>query len=138
ANGGHVIENTVTSIAAEVDANHDVTFVDFYLNDVFSGSVHAPFTFSFQAIPSLGMPGGQIKVSAVATDTSGTRGITPAVTLITVVADAPPTIAITTPAAGASAANGQRVDVTVKTTDDVGIQQVSFRAQTGNAQDAAT
>ncbi len=138
SNAGRVIENTVATVTATVDATHDISFVDFYLNDIYSATAHGPFAFSFQAIPSLGAPGAQIKVSAVATDTSGSRGIAPATTFFQVLADTPPTIAITTPSAGASAANGQRVDVTVTTTDDVGVQQVSFRAQTGKPQDAET
>ena len=138
SNAGKVIENTVSTVTASVDAGHDVSFVDFFLNDVFSGTARGPFTFSFQAIPALGAPGDQIKVSAVATDTAGARGIVPAVAFATVVADTPPAVAITTPPAGTTAANGQRVDVTVNTTDDVGVQQVSFRAQTGKPLDAAT
>ncbi|MCU1383321.1 MAG: LamG domain protein jellyroll fold domain protein [Acidobacteria bacterium] len=138
SNAGKVIENTVATVTASVDTGHDISFVDFFLNDVFSGTARGPFTFSFQAIPALGVPGDQIKVSAVATDTSGARGIVPAVAFVTILADTPPTIAITAPPAATSAANGQRVDVTVKTTDDVGIQQVSFRAQTGKPLDAAT
>ena len=48
AGNGTVIENTATSVTATVGA-FDVAFVDFFLNDVFSATVPAPFVFSFQA-----------------------------------------------------------------------------------------
>ena len=51
------------------------------------------------------------------------------------IADAPPTASITTPASGLLAANGQRIDVTVRGTDDVGVTQVGFKARVGDRND---
>ncbi len=136
AGNGSVIENTVTSATATVGA-FDVAFVDFFLNDVFSATVRAPYVFSFQAGALLGKPGDQIKVSAIATDTSGVRG-PPITAFVPILLDVPPVAAIQIPAASLVAGNGEHVDVTVVATDDVGIEKVSFKALTGKPLDAAT
>ena len=138
ANSGTVIEDTATSVTATVDLSHDVAVVDWYLNDVFAFAGRAlPFVFSFKAVPGLGAPGTQIKVSAIPTDTSGNRG-TSVSTLIAVTPDHAPAIAIAAPAGGTSARNGDRIVVTVNATDDVGVTQIGFKANTGQPQDAAT
>ena len=137
ARNGAVIENTATSATATVGA-FDVAFVDFFLNDQFAATRPAPFVFNFQAIPSLGAPGDQIKVSAIATDTSGNRGVAPVSTLVTITPDLPPAAIISVPPASLTAANGEHVDVTVRATDDVGVTQVSFKAETGKPLDATT
>ncbi|MEQ1868664.1 MAG: Ig-like domain-containing protein [Vicinamibacterales bacterium] len=136
AGNGSVIENTATSVTATVGA-FDVAFVDFFLNDQFAGTLPAPFVFSFQAGPSLGTPGTQVKVSAIATDTSGTRG-PPLAIFVPITLDQPPVATVLVPAGGLNPANGEHVDVTVRATDDVGVTQVSFKAETGKAADAAT
>ena len=133
---GTVIENTATSVTATVGA-FDVAFVDFFLNDVFSATVPAPFVMNFQAVPTLGKPNDLIKVSAIATDTSGRRG-PPVIAYVPVTLDVPPTALITVPPASLTPINGEQVDVTVSATDDVGVAQVSFKAQTGKPIDAAT
>lgn len=139
AGDGTVIENGITQVVADVGTSHDIAVVDFYINDQPSAPARtAPFTFSFQALASLGKPGDKIKISALATDTSGNRGVTPAVALVTVVADKPPVATITSPAAGTQFHTGDRVSVTVHVTDDLGARQVSYRAQTGKPQDAGT
>ena len=131
-----VIEGTTAAVTANV-GTADVAFVDYYLNGTFSSSIRsAPFTFSFQANANLGHPGDQIAVSAFATDTSGLRSVTAATTAISITADQPPAVAITAPANGVQAKNGARVAVTVHATDDVGVVQVGFKAQTGQPQDA--
>jgi len=132
-----VIENTVTSVTATIGA-FDVAYVDFFLNDVFAATLPAPFKFSFQAVPLLGKPGDKIKVSALATDTSGVHGVDRISTFVTILLDQPPTATIQIPAASLIAGNGEHVDVTVQATDDVGIEKVSFKAQTGKPLDAAT
>jgi hypothetical protein len=137
ANNGAVIENTATSATATVGA-FDVAFVDFFLNDQFAATLPAPFVFNFQAIPSLGAPGDQIKVSAIATDTSGNRGVAPVSTLVTITPDLPPAAVISVPPASLTASNGEHVAVTIRATDDVGVVQVSFKAETGKPLDAAT
>ena len=79
----------------------------------------------------------QITITALATDTSGNRGRIPAQVLVAIVADQPPSIAITSPASGLSARNGDRIVVTARGLDDLGLAQLGFRAQTGKPQDAA-
>ena len=138
-NGGRVIEQTVIDVSAQTGAAADVAFVDFYVNGTLTATDRlAPFVFTFFATPSAGAPGSQVTVSAVATDTSGNRGVQPATAVLTVVADAAPVIAITSPVSGVSARNGERVDLVVAASDDVGLSQVAYRAETGRPQDAAT
>ncbi|MEO8681584.1 MAG: Ig-like domain-containing protein, partial [Vicinamibacterales bacterium] len=133
-----VIENTIARVIADVGASHDVSFVDFFINDGFAATSRTlPFALNLQAIPAFGHVGDQIRVSAIATDTSGNRGTVPATAAITVLADQPPAVVITTPASGLTAANGARIVVTVRSTDDVGVQQSGFKAQTGRPQDGA-
>ena len=94
-----------------------------------------PFVFSFKANPHLGAPGSQITVSAIATDTSGNRGTTAVSLPITVVADQAPAIAIVAPGGTVSARNGDRIDVRVTGSDDVGLTQIGYKANTGQPQD---
>ncbi len=133
-----VVENGVARVVADVGASHDVAFVDFFINDVFAVTSRAlPFSLSLQAIPAFGHAGNQIRVSALATDTSGNRGTTPATTSIIVTADQPPVATITAPANGLTARNGDRIVVTVRSTDDLGVVQAGFKAQTGRPHDGA-
>ena len=138
AGDGTVIENGATTVVADVGDAHDISVVDFFINDQPSFAARtAPFVLNFQALAVLGSPGGQIKISALATDTSGNRGATRAVVFIPIVADGPPVVTITAPAAGAGLHTGDRVTVTVHVTDDLGATQVAYRAQTGQPQDAS-
>ena len=90
ANGGIVIENATTEVAALVSPS-DVAVVDFFINDTFAFADRVPpFTMALQAAPAFASPGSRIKVSAVATDTSGNRGAAPVATFIDVIADQPP------------------------------------------------
>ncbi len=131
-NQGRVIEYTTSRVTATVAAG-DVAFVDFYINDTFAFTGRtAPFVMAFNALPAYGTPGSTIRLAAIATDTSGNRGV-PVATSVDVIADAPPIASITNPASGLLAANGQRIDVTVHGTDDVGVTQVGFKARVGAA-----
>jgi hypothetical protein len=133
-----VIEGTTTTVTADV-GQADVAVVDFYVNDVpLFASRTRPFALALAATPAVGAPGAHVKVSAVATDTSGLRGTIAAVTFIDIVEDRPPTAAITAPADGLSVRNGDRVNVTVRVTDDVGVAGVAYRPATGRPQDAAS
>jgi hypothetical protein len=77
AGDGTVIENGTTKVVADVGTAHDVSVVDFFINDQPASAARtAPFTLSLQAIAAFGKPGDQIKVSALATDTSGNRSVT--------------------------------------------------------------
>lgn len=136
-----VIENAQATVVANVGTASDVAVVDFYINDVFSLARRtAPFSMTFQAIPSYGKPGDTIKITALATDTSGNRSTAPAAVTLTVTADAPPAVALTvvTPTNQLSAHNNDYVVVNVRATDDLGVVQIGYKAQTGNALDAGT
>ena len=94
-----VIENDVTQVTAQPGLTHDVGVVDFYLNDVLAfADRSAPFELMFQATPQYGTPGQVIRVSAIATDTSGNRG-SPVSIDVGVLLDQPPVVMVTEPAA---------------------------------------
>ena len=135
-----VIENAQATVTANLGASSDVAVVDFYINDVFSFAARStPFAMTFQATPTYGKPGDQIRLSAWATDTSGNRALVPAATTTMVTADAPPVVglAVATPTGQLTARNNDRVVVTVHATDDLGVVQVGYKANTGNPLDAA-
>jgi hypothetical protein len=139
AGSGGVIENGTTQVIADVGTSADIAVVDFFINDQPALAARtSPFALSLQATPALGQPGAQIKISALATDTSGNRSTSPVVVFIPITADQPATLSITAPADGVSARNGERITVGVHATDDLGITQVGYRAQTGQPQDAAS
>ena len=93
---------------------------------------------NFKAIPDFGVPGARIKVSAIAIDTSGNRGVAPVTTEILVTPDQPPTVSIVTPPGGTSARNGDRIVVNVQAADDVGLTHIGYKPGTGQPQDAVT
>ena len=126
---------TVTLVAQTVPA--DVAFVDFFLNDapVLVDRL-PPFTLGFQVTETYGRPGDTVRVAAIATDTSGNRGLA-LQTCVAVLADVAPGVALLSPSPGTSARNGQSVPVSVRATDDLGLTQVGFVARTGRPQDAA-
>ena len=133
-----VVENGIATIRANVDAFHDIGLVDFFINGAPATTARSsPFTLLLQATPSFGKPGDQIKVAAAATDTSGVRGPIEGETFILVTPDQPPVVTITAPANGLTAHNGDRIDVTVRAVDDLGVTKEGFKAQTGRPQDAA-
>jgi hypothetical protein len=137
--GPTVIENTMARVRPDFGGASDISVVDYYLNGAVAGSSRiAPFEFAFQATPTIGTPGDAIAVTAIATDTSGNRGLISSALSITVVADQPPTAAITSPADGAAFRNGARVTVSARATDDVGVVSIGFRAQTGDPLHALT
>ncbi len=135
---GTLIENTTGHATAAVSTT-DVAVVDFFLNDTFVFADRTtPFSMDFVASAALAAGSGQIKVSAVATDTSGNRGIVPVNAFVTVVPDAAPALTITQPVSTFSPGPGQRVDVTVRATDDVGVTEVAYSARTAVVVDAVT
>ncbi|MCU1382351.1 MAG: LamG domain protein jellyroll fold domain protein [Acidobacteria bacterium] len=136
-----VIENGQAMVVATVGTASDIAVVDFYINGVFALAARtAPFTLTFQAIPTYGKPGDVIRITALATDTSGNRSTAPAAATIAVTADAPPAVAVTvvTPTNALSAHNNDFVTVTVHAKDDLGVVQVGYKALTGNPLDAGT
>jgi hypothetical protein len=134
---GQVVEGGVARVVADVGPSFDVQLVDFFVNDTFLMTDRAaPFEFAFQATSAWGRPGDQVKVSAIAVDTSGNRGIAATSTYLTIVTDRPPLPAVVQPTPGTSAKNGQRVEVRVRATDDLGITRLGIKALTGDPRDA--
>ena len=128
SHNGVVTENGTATVTANV-ATNDIAYVDFSINGTFIFTSHAaPFALSFKAIPAFGKPGDVITISAIATDTSGNRGVVPATVGVMVVADKPPTITITAPADGISAKNGDRITVTIQSADDLGLVNIAAKA----------
>ncbi len=139
ANGGRVIEGTTVDVTATAGAASDVAFVDFYVAGVLTFTDRsAPFVLPFLAAPSIAGPGAQVAIAAVATDTSGNRGTQPVATVVEIVADQAPSVIITSPADGFAAGNNQRLTLNVSASDDVGLTQVAYRAETGRPTDTAT
>jgi 5-hydroxyisourate hydrolase-like protein (transthyretin family) len=137
--GPTVIENTIARVRPEFGGASDVAVVDYYLNGAASGSSRtAPFDFAFQAVPTLGKPGDAVVVTAIATDTSGNRGVISSALSITVTPDQPPAVTITAPADASAFRNGAHVTVSMSATDDVGLATLAYRAQTGKPQDIGT
>jgi len=133
-----VIENDLAEVVADVGAA-DVAVVDFYINDVFALAARsAPFTLKLQAGAAYGAPGQQIRIGAVAIDTSGNRGTVPATTAILITPDQAPVVRIASPLAALSARNGDRIAVSVEVTDDLGVTQIAYRATTGDTRDAGS
>jgi 5-hydroxyisourate hydrolase-like protein (transthyretin family) len=132
AGDGTVIENGLTEVTATVGDTHDIAYVDFYLNDQIAFSARsAPYRLALKAVPALGAPGASIKVSALATDTSGNRSLAPATLLVPIKPDAPPAVTLLTPAAGTSVPNGSPIHISLRATDDLGLTQVGYRATIG-------
>jgi hypothetical protein len=138
SNNGMVIQNATVSVAATV-APSDVSVVDFFINDVFTfADRQPPFTLALQAAPQFGGPGSKIKVGAVAVDTSGNRSVVTAEAFLEVTADQPPVVTTTQPAGEINAPAGQRIDVGVEATDDLGVAQIGYLVRGAGVIDAAT
>ncbi|WP_211360494.1 carboxypeptidase regulatory-like domain-containing protein [Geobacter argillaceus] len=140
SNNGTVIEGSVASVSVNLGGASDVAFVDFMVNGTIVGTdrtIADGFKFNILSVPSLGKPGDTIRISAVATDTSGNRG-TAVDTLFTITADTPPTVAISAPADGSAFKTGERVNVSVAANDDLGVSLVGYQAIGGQAPAAAT
>jgi len=133
-----VVENGTASVVADAGSSFDIAVVDFFINGTpVAAARTAPFTLTFQAIPSFGKPGDQIRISAFATDTSGNRATIETATTMLVTPDQPPIATITAPASGVTAKNGDLITVTVRATDDLGVTKEGYKAQTGKPQDAS-
>ncbi len=140
SNNGTVIEGSTASVAVNLGGGSDVAFVDFMVNGTIIATdrtIADGFKFNILSVPSLGKPGDTIRISAVATDTSGNRG-SAVDTLFTITADTVPVVAITAPTDGAAFKTGERVNVTVTAGDDLGVGLVGYQAIGGQAPAAAT
>ena len=130
--GPTVIEHAFAHLRAQTSLQHDVDFVDFFVNGALLATDHdAPFELSVQALPQYAAPGQQILVAALPTDTSGNQGVAPALATLSVVPDAAPQITIVAPTATTVVKTGQQVTVTLRGTDDVGVKRLAFQAQPG-------
>ncbi|MFN7916659.1 MAG: Ig-like domain-containing protein [Vicinamibacterales bacterium] len=135
--GATAIEGTVARARATVAAT-DVSVVDFFLNGVFSFAARStPFVMDFAVLPSLVDANGHITITALATDTSGNRAIVPAQTVLTVVPDQAPAVAVVQPST-LTPAPGERVTLAVQATDDVGVSEISYAVRTAIVVDAST
>lgn len=131
-----VIENDTIDIVPTIAGNNDIAMIDWYLNGQPAQTARtAPFGFSFKAISLLGRPGDQIRVTAVATDTSGNRGTDSDSfsMLITVAPDLSPTVTVSVvdPASGSQAGNCIRVALQVQASDDIGVSRIGYQAVGG-------
>ncbi len=136
--GPTAVQDTTVRARAGV-AETDIAVVDFFLNGTFAFAARTtPFVMDFKAAASLVDVDGQIKVTAIATDTSGNRGVVPVQAALTVVPDQAPTVAVTQPLAGLSPGPGERVNVSLHATDDVGVKELSYSARGLVVIDAAT
>jgi RHS repeat-associated protein len=111
---------TVTLTATATDAVGTVTRVDFYQGAILIGTATAaPFTFNWTSVAA-----GSYSLTAVATNDAGMATTSPAVA-ITV--DAAPSVAISSPANGASFSAPANISLTATTADTVGtITRVDF------------
>ncbi len=83
-----------------------------------------PFTF-YLTVPPLATVTNPITVSLIARDTQGQTTSAPPVRL-NVVADLPPTVSVTAPAAGAELVEGSVVTLSADAADDLGVTRVDF------------
>ncbi|MGC4081086.1 MAG: Ig-like domain-containing protein [Vicinamibacterales bacterium] len=133
--GTTAVEGTVARARATV-AETDIAVVDFFINGTFSFAARsAPFVMDFSVLPSLVDANHHITVTAVATDTSGNRGVVPAQTVLTVVPDQVASVEIVQPST-LTPAPGERVTVSVHATDDVGVKEISYAARASVVVDA--
>jgi len=111
---------TIALSASATDAVGTITRVDFYQGTSLIGSVTAvPYNFSWS-----GVAAGVYSLSAVATNDAG---MTSSSSAVTVTVDAPPTVAISSPANGATFIAPATINLAANATDTVGtVTKVDF------------
>lgn len=120
----NVIEGTSVVFAA-VAADDVGVVVDLFVDGVLRQTrSNAPFSFTLPAPPAAGTT-NPMRVVLTARDTQGQTASTPPVRL-NVIRDNPPTVLLTSPAAGAQLAEGSLLTVAATVTDDVGVARVEF------------
>lgn len=135
--GATAVEGTVARARATV-VETDIAVVDFFLNGAFVFAARStPFVMDFAVLPSLVDANGHVTITALATDTSGNRGLVPAQTVLTVVPDQAPAVSVIQPST-LTPGPGDRVTLSVQATDDVGVTQISYAARAGVVVDAST
>jgi RHS repeat-associated protein len=111
---------TITLAATAADADGTIAKVDFYQGTTLLGtSTAAPYSFSWTNVA-----GGSYSLTAVATDD---RGGTSTSAAVSITANAPPSVSITSPANGATLAAPADVTVTATASDPEGsLAKVDF------------
>jgi hypothetical protein len=133
ASGGvtHVVQGDTVDLTVSASDNLNINRLGYRTSGalVASGSkaVSPPKTTTTSdftlSIPAATAPGGVIVVTGVATDTTSNVGASAQLSL-TVLADAPPVVSITSPITGSAVAVGQLLTITVAVQDDLGVTQV--------------
>jgi hypothetical protein len=115
---------TISLVAAASDANGSVSKVEFFAGTTLLGSgTTAPYTFTWSNVPA-----GTYALTARATDNGGAVA-TSAAASISVVANAPPQVALTSPAVGQSFAYGAPIPLAATASDaDGSVAKVEFFA----------
>jgi len=104
-------------------ADDDVASVEFYVDGVLVGVATTPSAPGIYTL-TLTMPDGPVQIVARAIDSSGNVGSFGAPTVVGLLEDAPPAVAITQPAPGASVSQGTTVRFEVQASDDVAVTRV--------------
>ena len=121
-NGAHFLTNANIVITANASDDNKVMKVDFYSNGTLLGTATAaPYTF-----PIANAANGSYSLTAVATDDMGSS-TTSALVNVTVMADVPPAVSITSPTSGAVFAAGSNILITAVASDSDGtVTKVDF------------
>ncbi|MFY9826791.1 MAG: Ig-like domain-containing protein [Thermoanaerobaculia bacterium] len=120
--GARFIEGAPAEMAAAASDDVQVDSVELLVDGVSQGVFGPPYRTTFT------VPAGvtQTTLTAVATDSAGQTAT--ATLVVPVDPDQPPTVAVLSPAAGATVIEGSRLAVAVGATDDVGIDHVHLDA----------
>ena len=114
---------TITITADPKDADGNITKVEFYSGVTKLGEASSsPYSFSWNNVAI-----GSYALRAVATDNSSATS-TSAVVNVSVVANNPPTAAITSPANNQTFGSGQSITINVTATDNGSVSKVEFFA----------
>ncbi len=110
----------------EVDASDDRgAEVELRINgEVLQTRPYQPFRFDF-TVPSPSELASPFEVVFIARDERGQTASTPAIQL-QIASDEPPTVAITSPAAGLLATEGELLQIAASASDDLGVVSVAF------------
>jgi hypothetical protein len=125
APGATFVTPVDVSFAASVTPTNDpVTLVEFFAGtDKVGEAAAAPWAFTWSNAPP-----GVFACTAVATESGGILHTSAPVhiTLVSITTNAPPAVALTSPADGASLASGANVTLSASATDDLGVSKVEF------------
>ncbi|MCB1875956.1 MAG: carboxypeptidase regulatory-like domain-containing protein [Chromatiales bacterium] len=116
-----------TQIRFEYSASDDVAVaaVELLVDGVsVSTRTSAPYGFDL-TLPQQADVGGAISVTARALDTQG-QSATSAAIVVNITSDQPPTVTLTSPAAGIDVVEGSTLNLVANASDDIGVAQVEF------------